>query len=456
MRVREIVSYSRSDLELTGDGDNGFRSKMMVDCRRSDLYGAWTDCKRRREITNPPKLASMAAPSPALTNNASDTATASSAAAAAAVPAAAPAPPPAAPAPAPAAAVNTVPRTDTPPKTLRGLNKPKCKQCGNVARSRCPYESCKSCCAKAQNPCHIHVLKANATFPDKAPNSSSPLFDQQNEASSSVSSHRVASFRQISSTFSQFNNVQVPLRSRKPLTRKDAAAINEWRFSKLKEYNDRNIEAENEAFDRYMQNVSLLEELFSVQTIPDGFTEDESESSISNHNSTAIEDDNGATISGLKLKLRSNRGRTSNFRKRICQIVDQGLEKLQKRQLGDRDDGPVDPKELDKEPKGAKDWWSERASILNDLIDKLNKARNEEDVKSCLEVKSQLFNHLTESQLPSPATELSTEETAKNDSESKKVITYSWPKVYSSTEIDQETLVSVDAHFSSLEQIELL
>lgn len=21
---------------------------------------------------------------------------------------------------------------------------------------RCPYESCKSCCAKAQNPCHIH------------------------------------------------------------------------------------------------------------------------------------------------------------------------------------------------------------------------------------------------------------------------------------------------------------
>lgn len=205
-----------------------------------------------------------------------------------------------------------------------------------------------------------------------------------------------------------------------------------------------------------MQNVSLLEELFSVQTIPDGFAEDESESSISNHNPTAIEDDNGATISGLKLKLRSNPGRTSNFRKRICQSVDQGLEKLQKHQLGDRDDGPVDPKELDKEPKGAKDWWSERASILNDLIDKLNKARNEEDVKSCLEVQSQLINHLTESQLPSPATELSTEETAKNDSESKKVITYSWPKVYSSTEIDQETLVSVDAHFSSLEQIELL
>ena len=35
-----------------------------------------------------------------------------------------------------AAAANVVNRTDTPQKTLRGLNKPKCKQCGNVARSR--------------------------------------------------------------------------------------------------------------------------------------------------------------------------------------------------------------------------------------------------------------------------------------------------------------------------------
>ncbi|KAL1333402.1 hypothetical protein HN51_062232 [Arachis hypogaea] len=48
-------------------------------------------------------------------------------------------------------------RAETPsPKFQRGQNKPKCKQCGNVARSRCPYESCKSCCFRNQNPCHIH------------------------------------------------------------------------------------------------------------------------------------------------------------------------------------------------------------------------------------------------------------------------------------------------------------
>ncbi|XP_044476700.1 uncharacterized protein LOC123204182 isoform X2 [Mangifera indica] len=101
---------------------------------------------------------------------------------------------------------------ETPQKTLRGLNKPKCIQCSNVACSR--------------------------------------------------NSLRVASLRQLSNNFAQFNNVQMPLCSRKPLTRKDATVMNEWRFCKLKEYRDRNIEVENEASDRCMQNISLLEEVF--------------------------------------------------------------------------------------------------------------------------------------------------------------------------------------------------
>lgn len=81
------------------------------------------------------------------------------------------------------------PVASVPPKSQRGQNKPKCKQCGNVARSRsliqfyhffssllcfdsvinfnsntiviilfyrCPYENCKSCCSRNQNPCPIH------------------------------------------------------------------------------------------------------------------------------------------------------------------------------------------------------------------------------------------------------------------------------------------------------------
>ncbi|XP_042511727.1 uncharacterized protein LOC122086854, partial [Macadamia integrifolia] len=170
--------------------------------------------------------------------------------------------------------------SDTPKQNLRGLNK--CSECGNVVRSRCPYQSCKGCCVKAQNPRHIH---------DKTPSSSATMFNQQSTEASPTSAlpmeqkstcfilrlqlwTRFQGFTKslfASSTFqhlSKFNGAQVPLCSRRPLTRRvhifslDAAAINQWRFSTQKEYKERNIEAENEAFDRYMNNVGLVEEVF--------------------------------------------------------------------------------------------------------------------------------------------------------------------------------------------------
>ncbi|KAJ4712585.1 putative Electron carrier/iron ion-binding protein [Melia azedarach] len=363
----------------------------------------------------------MAASSPALSNNATDSPT-------------------------------TTLHRDTPPKTLRGLNKPKCIQCGNVARSRCPYQSCKSCCSKAQNPCHIHVLKA-ATFPDKTPTSSTPSTEQKStDASPAGTSLRVASLRQLSNNFAQFNNVQMPLRSRKPLTRKDAAAINEWRFSKLKEYRDRNVEAENEAFDRYMQNICLLEEVFSVKSILDGSNEDES--SMANPASNSVEEESEMMISGPKLKLRSNPIRSENSRKRMQQLIDRGLKKLQS-ELNDEDNDINDQNESEKSPKKAKFWWSERASALNDIIDKLNKARTDEDPKSYTKLKSQLRNlHIQSIDTETQKDMVSEEQTEKNDVPSRKESGYVLPKLLTTTEIDQETLSSIDAHFSSLEKIE--
>ncbi|KAB2626033.1 hypothetical protein D8674_017693 [Pyrus ussuriensis x Pyrus communis] len=386
-------------------------------------------------------MAAAPSPSPALSNTSSgDTRPTTTATAAA---------PPVAP-------FHQVHRTDTPPKTLRGLNKPKCKQCGNVARSRCPYESCKSCCSKAQNPCYIHVLKTNTTFPDKAPTSNSPLFDHQStDASPSGNSHRVASFRQLSINFAQFNNLHIPLHSKKPLTRKDAVAINEWRISKLREYKDGNIEVENEAFDRYMQNVSLLEQVFSVESIAEESMRDGS--SISNQNTTTntTEDNTEAMVSGLKLKLRSNPMRTSNFRKRIQQIVDEGLKKLQKCEFDDGGKKSSVPNGLDKGPKKEETRWAGRTSALGDLIDKLNKARNKEDLKACLDLKSQLFSeHKLTGRTESEDADIMKKHTAKNDSEPGKEWNCSFPKVISATEIDQETLKSVNAHFCTLEQIE--
>lgn len=230
----------------------------------------------------------------------------------------------------------------------------------------------------------------------------------------------------------------------------DAAAINEWRFSKLKEHRDRNIEVENEAFDRYVQNISLLEEVFSVKSITDGSNEDES--TIANPDSNSVEDSEMMT-SGHKLKLRSNPTRSENFRRRMAQIVDQGLKKLQ-HELNDKADDLNDQKEFDKGSKKAKFWWSDRSIALSDIIDKLNKARSDEDPKSYLKLKYHLHNlHAKSSETETQEYVVSEMQTEK-DMASRKESGYILPKLFTTDEIDQETLNSVDAHFCSLENIE--
>ncbi|OWM86364.1 uncharacterized protein LOC116193136 [Punica granatum] len=339
----------------------------------------------------------------------------------------------------------------TPPKTLRGLNKPKCIQCGNVARSRCPYQSCKSCCSRAQNPCHIHVLKANATFPDKTPASSPPLFNQHStEPSSAGSSLRVASLRQLSSNFAQFNNVHMPVRSRKPLTKKDVAAINEWRFSKLKEFQDRNIELENESFDRYLQNVGLLKEVFSVESVAEHSVRDSSETD----SNPAPSENSERMILEMKLKLRSNETRKENFRKRIQHIVDRGLKKLKKREVGDDFSDSADQNGLIKRPK-LKTLHVEKTSTIVELNEKLSKARTEEDLKSCLELKAQLLNPQKGStETASESTEKSHGQVEEDDGVVGQASAYFQPKLVSPVEIDQQTVNCIDAQFSSLDQIE--
>ncbi|KAG5540029.1 hypothetical protein RHGRI_020309 [Rhododendron griersonianum] len=460
----------------------------------------------------------MAASSPALSNNS---------------PAATPSPSPATPASISAAALSSTNAS----KNLRGLNKPKCIKCGNVARSSPPtnpqlyppshessddpewssdclafwlrvhggvemplgksnnressnsmmertwrleshtVESIMVSFAEAQasswnasilskiasvigKPLFTDsttaergrlayaLLKTNATFTDKTQSSSSPLFDQQStEASPSGNSHRFSSLRQLSNNFAQFNNLQSPLRSRKPLTRKDAAVINEWRFKKLKEYKEGNIEVENEAFDRYMQNVTLLEEVLAVNPKPEGSADDGSLDSNPNRNSAG--DDTETVVSGLKLKLRSNPVRTEKLRKRLEDIINQGLRKLQKIDL----DGGNDPNKQD-ELVGKQE--NEKYSALSDLLDKLNKARSEEDLKSCLEMKSQLFNrHRKSIQTETEGIKVS-KESAKTDLPPGLRSDYSPPKWFCTATIEQDALDSINVHFSSLEEVETL
>ncbi|KAL3645573.1 hypothetical protein CASFOL_010753 [Castilleja foliolosa] len=336
--------------------------------------------------------------------------------------------------------LTATPSSSSASKSQRGLNKPKCIKCGNVARSRCPYQSCKSCCAKAQNPCHIHVLKGNSSLPDRPPSSSSPQFDHQStEVSHSGSVHRL---RQLSSNFSQFSNLQTPLRSRRPLTKKDAQVINEWRFLKLKEFKDGNIEAETEAFDRYMQNVGLLEEVFQVKSV------DDLQSSVVNSNSDG--ENNERVVQGLKLKLGSSTVRTDILRKRIRFIADQGLRKLGKTESADDGNSDLSNREARgiTTNKRIKSLHGEVAMALTDINDKLNKARNEDDLKACQEMASDMFrwNSNTKTGL------------AKDDEfeiSSQKLPMYdSFKKWFSHSTVDQEVLCRIDAQFSSLEEIE--
>uniref|UniRef100_A0A7N0RAF2 Uncharacterized protein n=1 Tax=Kalanchoe fedtschenkoi TaxID=63787 RepID=A0A7N0RAF2_KALFE len=380
----------------------------------------------------------MATPSPSQSINSTDTGVSQPAASAAS--ASASAPPSTAP-------ISRLHRVDAPagPKTLRGLNKPKCIQCGNVARSRCPYQSCKSCCSKAQNPCYIHVLKQTATVPDKAPSAGSPKVDEQsNEPSPSGPSHRVPSYRQLSSQFSQFNNLNLQ-QSRKPLTRKEAFAINEWRFAKLKEYRERDIEAENDAFDRYIQNIRLLEDVLSAEEL---YADELIESNLE----AVAEESNEVVVSRLKLRLKSNSVKAFNAKDKLRDIVDKGLRQFLKRELNV---GDYDIQDFQNQKRRAKSLRDDRARALNDLLDKMNKARTMEDLEACMELKSQLFKQLPKKHQMELDPGMTSEGKATYEAIPDQQASISIPKLVKTVNIDQETLSSIDLHFASLEHIGL-
>lgn len=192
----------------------------------------------------------------------------------------------------------------------------------------------------------------------------------------------------------------------------------------MKEHKVRIIENENEAFDRYMQNIALLEEVLDVNDKPETLTNDK-----------PAELCNKTMLSALSLKQRSNSIRSENLRKRVQAIVDQGLKKLQKIELNIGENEPNDQNDLVTK--------AGRLSSMNDLMDRLSKARNEEDLESCLQIKSDLFGHgaKTVMQMGDAVQQLSD---------------YSPPKWMKTVNVDQDALVHIDSRFSSLEGIELL
>lgn len=221
----------------------------------------------------------------------------------------------------------------------------------------------------------------------------------------------------------------------------------------MKEFRDGNVEAESEAFDRYMQNVSLLEEVFWVTSDHKDQIQDEQSSreQLSSNGDNNID----KMVHDLKLKVRSNPATTENFRKRIQYIVDQGLKKLGKLEITEEGTDDVSDTEGGKTIKRIKSLQSEKAIAVSDLNDKLNKARNEDDLKACWEMASKIFKWNTKKREAERGESSCRENDVKDDSSFTKTESHSFPlKWVNPVTIEQEALCQIDAQFSTLEEIE--
>lgn len=342
-----------------------------------------------------------------------------------------------------------------PKQNLRGMNKPKCIQCGNVARSRCPFQSCKGCCSRAQNPCHIHVLKqSSSTLPDKPPPSASPLPEQPSTDThlKGASSLRLSSLRQLSS------NVANNLRNKRPLSRKDAIVVNKWRFSKLREQIEGERDAENEAFDRYMQNVRLLEETLSVERAVDDTIKDRKQPG------TAVEELQGhdTLISAMKVKLRCSRARSQHNLERSRTLVDTLLQDLQDRDKDDEEEALQQANGEDDSRVNRRKVLvlrAEKTAAVSDLLDRLMKARTDDDLKLCVEIKKKLYDaHANQDN-----TEQGCDAQVAEESEGTEVTLepaqtsffFSFPKPWVPLQIKQDDMSKIEAPLLALDVIQL-
>lgn len=159
-------------------------------------------------------------------------------------------------------------------------------------------------------------------------------------------------------------------------------------------------------------------------------------------------------MSEMKLKLRSNEARKENFRKRIQHIVDRGLRKLQKQEVGDVV-SDLTGQNGHAERERSKLVQVEKASLIVDLNEKLSRARNEEDLKSCLELKAQLLNpHVRSTKDEAEDSEKCLGQVKQEDQVVQQRPVYFQPKLFRSVEIDQESISRIDVQFPSLDNIE--
>ncbi|KAJ6795273.1 uncharacterized protein M6B38_362970 [Iris pallida] len=185
-----------------------------------------------------------------------------------------------------------------------------------------------------------------------------------------------------------------------------------------------------------MWNLCLLEETFSTEgLVSDGQPEPEPEPEPE---PTSCVVKFQKLVTTMKVKLRFTYEEVGNCRKRIRNLLDRQLQKLQEREVIDEDGFPyADERETS---------FSDRHTSFSDLIDKLSKARSRDDFKSFLEMKRQLLNQ-SGSQVSNMPNELDSEEPLAPKHES---------NLCTVIQIGEDAFSKIDAEFLSREQLAVL
>ena len=219
---------------------------------------------------------------------------------------------------------------------------------------------------------------------------------------------------------------------------------------KLKEHMQGDIDAENEAYERYTQNVGLLEETFCP--MEDAANESEAEATSSEEERMDL------LVSEAKVRLKSDNENADSFKERVATILDEKLKKLQESQSAYEDDKPPSDQDQDDHTTPVKfsaKQKMERAAKFNELLGKMTRARSEDDLKPCRDLIEQLFGKENGGSMDDSnrmETELSGQESI-TVAAAAAAQPYSFPKLCTRIEVGEDFAYTVNAEFSSLSEV---
>jgi len=222
---------------------------------------------------------------------------------------------------------------------------------------------------------------------------------------------------------------------------------------KLKEHMQGDIDAENEAYERYTQNVGLLEETFCP--MEDAANESEAEAT-----SSSEEERMDLLVSEAKVRLKSDNENADSFKERVATILDEKLKKLQERQSAYdyEDDKPPSDQDQDDHTTPVKfsaKQKMERAAKFNELLGRMTRARSEDDLKPCRDLIEQLFGKENGGSMDDSnrmETELSGQESI-TVAAAAAAQPYFFPKLCTRIEVGEDFAYTVNAEFSSLSEV---